>query len=151
MQCRWGYWGYGDTYDKADNEAAYDATLSTSMNFWDTGQSWQTMHSPTHASIHSSTRSSTHPFMHLRFSNLKEGVRQRIKGKCVICSLSHCRFGSVRSIARCRRHNTRRIIGRALLHRQCQSSMTCMPLLQQSPCVAVITHVIWLRGMPVCS
>ena len=38
VQCRWGYWGYGDTYDKADNEAAYDAILSTSVNFWDTGQ-----------------------------------------------------------------------------------------------------------------
>ena len=38
VQCRWGYWGYGDTYDKVDNEAAYDAILSTSVNFWDTGQ-----------------------------------------------------------------------------------------------------------------
>ncbi|KAL3145109.1 hypothetical protein ABBQ38_001718 [Trebouxia sp. C0009 RCD-2024] len=35
---RWGYWGYGDTYDKADNEAAYDAILSTSVNFWDTAE-----------------------------------------------------------------------------------------------------------------
>ncbi len=36
--CRWGYWGYGDTYGKPENEAAYSATLSTSVNFWDTGQ-----------------------------------------------------------------------------------------------------------------
>ena len=36
--CRWGYWGYGDTYGRPENEAAYRATLSTSMNFWDTGQ-----------------------------------------------------------------------------------------------------------------
>lgn len=35
---RWGYWGYGDTYGKDDNEAAYNATLSTSMNFWDTAE-----------------------------------------------------------------------------------------------------------------
>ena len=37
VPCRWGYWGYGDTYDKSDNESAYDAILSTSVNFWDTG------------------------------------------------------------------------------------------------------------------
>ena len=36
--CRWGYWGYGDTYGRPENEAAYRATLSTSMDFWDTGQ-----------------------------------------------------------------------------------------------------------------
>ena len=35
--CRWGYWGYGDTYGRPENEAAYKATLDTSMNFWDTG------------------------------------------------------------------------------------------------------------------
>ena len=37
LRCRWGYWGYGDTYGRPENASAYTATLDSDMTFWDTG------------------------------------------------------------------------------------------------------------------